>query len=445
MIYHAKFMSHRKNVLLAIALCISIYHVHAQEIPDDKGSRKILDTLTYETQSGLPIAASKIYFSDSKFTFSGFGEANYINYLGPKNRESNDVELYMTNLYRFVGYAAWRPRPWLVLYAELFAELIRDGKNEQHFEYMPEAFADFLISEKFNVRVGSHQVQIGYLNNNDEPIMFYTVNRPEVERVIIPSTWIDMGIMTYGKFNNDLKWSLSAYQALDSRNFNAGTWIRRGRDNTLRANFNNLLLNSQLIYSGIKNTEISASGVWTQAGNKEELPDLNQPNAKANTFLLSSYARHNVGNWTFMFLGAYGSMGDTDFIYQLTELGDAGVAQLMGSQVYGYYFEAGYNILSLFKSGISKERNNFFIRHQETKLPVFVRYERLDTHAAVHPELAHLPYSQTDLHTVTLGANFNPRRSIVFKANYQFRWNKAPLTTGEYEGNRFEIGTGFIF
>jgi hypothetical protein len=117
----------------------------------------------------------------------------------------------------------------------------------------------------------------------------------------------------------------------------------------------------------------------------------------------------------------------------------------MGSQVYGYYFEAGYNILSLFKSGISKERNNFFIRHQETKLPLFVRYERLDTHATVHPELAHLPYSQTDLHTVTFGANFNPRRSIVFKANYQFRWNKAPLTTGEYEGNRFEIGTGFIF
>jgi hypothetical protein len=433
----------RNTLFLTLLFCFSAALAAAQQ------SQKGADTLTYQTQAGLPIAASKIYFSESKFTFSGYGETNYINYRGPKNRQSNDLELYMTNMQRFVAYAAWRPKNWLVLYAEIFAEYANDGNRESHFEYLPEVFVDFLLSDRFNVRIGSHQPQIGYINNNDEPVMFYTVNRPEVERLIIPSTWIDFGVMTYGNLSPTLKYSASVYQGLDHTNLNSATWIRRGRDETLRFNFDSYVLNSSLKYSGIKDTEIALNGFWTRMARNQTVTLNNEArDASAATYLASSYIRHSYKNWTFMALGAYGSMRNTESLFALGNQLQPGAGQAMGEKVYGYYTEVGYDLLPILGLNKRKQRgkqDNLLVRSHELKLPVFARFERLNTHAGVQAELQGEELYQSNLTALTIGANFNPRRSIVIKTNYQFRHNKAPLVTGEMEGNRFEAGLGFIF
>ncbi|MCC5921883.1 MAG: hypothetical protein LAT68_12040 [Cyclobacteriaceae bacterium] len=410
--------------------------------------RRIIEELTYETATGLPMAASKIYFSDSKFTASGFGEVNYINYRGPVDRFSNDLELYMTNMYRFVGYLAYKPKPWLVLFGEIYGEVIQDQGNENKTELFLEVFADFLIDPRFNVRVGTHQVQIGYLNNHDEPIMFFSVNRPEVERLIIPSTWIDLGLMTYGNINKNLSWTLSAYQGLDARSYNGGTWIRRGRDEEWRMNFNSVVLNSMWTYSGIENTVLSASGVWTQAGNNQNisLTDGSSRGVSANTWLTSAYARYEKDNWTIMGLGTYGTMEDTEGVFALTQQ-QAGIGQVLGSQVLGYYLEVGYDILPWIRSKRSSlsNSNNFVFRSNEMKLPIFARFEQLDTHLGVANALADETRFQRNMRALTVGANFNTRKNLVLKANYQFRWNEVPMINGEFEGDRFELGLGFIF
>ncbi len=424
--------------LFLILFSLFTTFLHAQE------NKKVIDTLTYETQSGLPIAASKIYFTDSKFTISGYGESNYINYSGAKNTQSEDLELYMTNMQRFVVYAAFKPKKWLVLYAEIFAEYMNDGNREKHFEFQPEIFADFLLSEKFNLRLGTHQVQIGYINNSDEPVMFYTVNRPEVERIIIPSTWIDLGVMTYGKISKDLKWSASLYQGLDPTNLRGATWIRRGRADALRFNFDGYTVNSGLKYTGIKDTELAVNGIYS---------DITKAGVSSNTYLLSSYVRNEFKNWSFMALGSIGGTDNTQGLYELTRRVSEDVeGQVLGKNVYGYYAEVGYNIWPHLnrnnkKGGDenSKGRNNSLIRSHEIKLPVFVRYERLDTHAGIDENLTDKPLFQSNLTAITVGANFNPRRNIVVKTNYQFRNNREPLSNGNYEGNRFELGLGFIF
>ncbi len=410
--------------------------------------RKLIDTLTYETQTGLPIAASKIYFTDSKFTFSGFGESNFVNYRGPKNTESNDLELYYTNLQRFVAYAAWKPVDWLVVYGEFFAEFLNDGSNEQEFEYLPEFFLDFLIDKKFNVRLGTHQPGIGFINNNDEPVMFFTVNRPEVERIIIPSQWIDLGLTTYGQFSDDLKWSLGVFQGLDANNLNGSTFLRRGRADALRFNFNSFLLNSKFVYTGVKDTEISASGFWTRLGDNQKIQTNDgMDRVRSNTLMLSSYIRHTHRNWTFMALGSYGRVSDTDKLYALTQDSPLG-PQVLGAEVYGAYGEVSYDILPAlgWVKKSNNDKDNVLVKRNEFALPIFARVERLNTHAGVHESLQDRDRAQTNLTTLTVGANFNPRRNIVIKSNYQFRWNDEPLIDiGEYEGNRFEFGLGFIF
>ncbi|MCC5921882.1 MAG: hypothetical protein LAT68_12035 [Cyclobacteriaceae bacterium] len=412
--------------------------------------RRVIEELTYETASGLPMAASKIYFSDRKFTASGFGEVNYINYRGPKDVSSGDLELYMTNLYRFVSYLAYKPTPWLILYGEVFGELLQDRQTSAlEVEYFLEFFADFLIDPRFNVRVGTHQVQLGYLNNHDEPIMFYSVNRPEVERLIIPSQWIDLGVMTYGNITSDLSWTFSVYQGLDASNYNGGTWIRRGRDEELRFNAQSIVLNSMWTYSGIKDTKISASGIWTEGGNNEtiQIGDSQTRIVSANTWLTSAYVRHEAKNWTLMALGSYGNMQDTEGIFALTDqLGGEG--QVLGSEVYGYYLEAGYDILPFLRSKRSSNSaswNNYLFRSKEMKLPIFARFEQLNTHLSVADVLQDENRFQRDMTTLTVGANFNTRKNFVFKANYQFRWNEQPMPNGEFEGDRVELGLGFIF
>jgi hypothetical protein len=425
-----------KTITIFVLLFFSLpYSVYSQE----PMRKKVVDTLTYETQSGLPIAASKIYFSDSKFTISGYGESNYINYRGEKNTQSEDLELYMTNMQRFVVYAAYKPKKWLVLYAEIFAEYMNDGTNERHFEFQPEVFADFLFSEKFNLRLGTHQAQIGYINNSDEPVMFYTVNRPEVERIIIPSTWIDLGVMTYGKINKDFKWSASLYQGLDPTDLRGATWIRRGRADALRFNFEGFTANSSLKYTGLKNTELVLNGLYSKIG---------KANISSNTYLLSSYVRREYKNWSFMALGAIGGSDNTQGLFEITRQASIdNVGQVLGRNVYGFYTEVGYNIWPFLK-GNRKSANdikNLLVRSSEIKLPIFIRYERLNTHNRIDESLINEPIFKSDLTAITIGANFNPRRNIVIKTNYQFRNNKAPLANGSIEGNRFEIGLGFIF
>lgn len=411
-------------------------------------NKKLVDSLTYEQHMGLPAAASKIYTSGKNYAISGFGESNYNHYLGPKNRESQDLELYNTHLQRFVLYGAYKPVDWLVLYAELFAEFANDGTEESDFEYFPEFFIDFLINKRFNVRIGTHQPGIGYINNNDEPILFYSVNRPEVERMLIPSQWIDLGLMTYGHLNDNFKWSASIYQGLDAENLNGSTWIRRGRDKALRFNFDSYLLNGKLLYTGIENTELSVSGLYSPVGLGNTIERNGAiENVRANTYLGSAYARYTYKNLSLMALGVFGNVSNTDQLFYLTQNSSIG-PQVIGSEILGFYAEASYDILPLlgFKKQKDDAKNdNFFFKREEFKLPLFARIERLDTHRSVHELLRDQEILRSNLTTLTLGANFNTRRNIVFKANYQFRWNKETLPTGEFEGDRIEVGLGFIF
>lgn len=436
------------SINLRNVIILSLFSFSFSVLGQENGDKKIIDTLTYEQHMGLPAAASKMYYTDKNWAISGFGESNYNHYLGPKNRESQDIELYNTQLQRFVLYGAYKPVDWLVVYAEFFAEFMNDGTQETDFEYFPEFFLDFLFDKKFNLRLGTHQPGIGYINNNDEPILFYTVNRPEVERMLIPSQWIDLGVMTYGQIGDDFKWSASAYQGLDAENLNGATWMRRGRDKALRFNFDSYLLNGKLLYSGVKNTEFSLNGFYSPVGLGKtiEIDGVSQ-DVKANSFLTSAYVRHDLKNLSMMALGVYGQTSNTDQLYHLTASSDIG-SQVIGKEVWGFYTELSYDILPLLgfdKNKSGKREPNFLFNRKQFKLPVFARLERLDTHSAIHESLINEERSRSNLTTLSIGANFNTKRNIVFKANYQFRWNTEPISTGEMEGDRIEVGLGFIF
>jgi hypothetical protein len=418
---------------LAIAgILFSLSAAEAQHLPApqpendtttvDSDLRRAIPGLKYIRQPGLANAASKIYSADQRFTISGFGEVNYVNYRGPKNTGAEDLELYYTNLYRSGTYFGYKISPRLIFNSELQLEYLHDGFNEGHFEMNLELMLDILVNDYFNVRVGNYPIPLGYVNINEEPIAFFSVNRPEVERVIIPTQWLDMGIMFYGNLANRLEYNLGLTKGLNAVDFTEGTWIRQGRFHRLGIP-RSWAVNGKLEYRTGDNFALGVSGYTGDAGNGAFTATQQRLNAPLTLF--SSFANYNFGKLSLFGLVSRGWLGNTDQLFQLNN-------RVIGSETFGYYTEMRYNILPHFRAGTSWE------------VPLFVRYERLNTHARVSPELEGLPRDQNDLSILSVGFNVRPQRNIVFKANYQFRNNRYAESLVP-ESNRFEVGFGFIY
>jgi hypothetical protein len=195
---------------------------------------------------------------------------------------------------------------------------------------------------------------------------------------------------------------------------------------------------------------VSVSGVVMESGSRARVDVDGQDRAvNARTGIASSYVRYEVGNWSFMGLGTLGWMQDTRGMFELTRRGGDG-PQVLGARTYGYYVEVGCDVLPYLRKPSTGAVHTLLYRSDELKVPIFARYERLDTHAAIDPVLAARlaptePVYRSNLDVVTLGANVNLRRNLVLKANYQIRRNRARSEHVLPEGDQVSAGLGFIF
>ncbi|MEA1920198.1 MAG: hypothetical protein U9N52_10185 [Campylobacterota bacterium] len=136
-----------------------------------------------QTVIGMGDAASKVYYSKSPLSIGGYGEMYYA------NPDSGDSK---TDVYRFVPYIGYKFSDNIILNTEL--EFEHSGDTVA-VEFM---YLDFLINSAFNIRLGHLLVPMGLVNVRHEPTLFNTVQRPEVERYILPSTWHENGVLAYG-------------------------------------------------------------------------------------------------------------------------------------------------------------------------------------------------------------------------------------------------------
>lgn len=403
-----------------------------------------IEKLKYKQQPGLALAASKIFFSDKRYSISGFGEFNFVPLQDNVNRNVGDLELYYTGLYRYATFFGYRISDKFIWNSEFQVELLHDRDQEMHYEFVIEAFVDYIAADYLKARLGFYPLTIGYVNNNDEPVMFYSVNRAEVERIITPSTWIEFGMMFYGNITQDLSYALGFSQGLNSASYLGPTWIRQGREIRLDVP-KSVSINPQLNYTGIENLTLSASGYYGNSGQGNTVMiDAVQSDVDATISLGTAYAKYDYKNWRFVTVGVYGTLSDTDKIFELTRQ-EEGQGQVLGSEVFGYLFELGHDILPYLRKGKAAPHDeNRFYNRADMKLSLFGRYERLNTHLGMHDALRFEPVAVSDLDIWTFGVNFNTRENIVLKANYQYRVNRYVNDPRPYK-NIIETGIGFIF
>ncbi|MCB1169409.1 MAG: hypothetical protein KDK25_03700, partial [Leptospiraceae bacterium] len=198
-------------------------------------------TKKYESYGGLGPAASGVYHVDEGLSWGGYGEIKFRDY-------RSDVKTDEADVHRFILYAGYRFNDWIVLNSEIeyehagFAtDSVREcsdstcssasTKSVNESEVFVEfAYLDFKFAPWFQVAAGLQLVPMGITNYMHEPTTFYTVERPQTESNLIPSTWRDIGILIHGEpLQGLLRYKVGVLTGMRGSKFSSSSWIRGGR------------------------------------------------------------------------------------------------------------------------------------------------------------------------------------------------------------------------
>lgn len=345
-----------------------------------------------ESFTGMGVAASKVYRSDSALSIGGYGEMSYVN----KNTEDP-----VSDLYRFIPYIGYKFSDTIIMNTEL--EWEHGGKeSEGGYVIVEFSYLDFLIHKNANIRVGHILVPMGNINLRHEPPLYLGVNRPETEKYVIPSTWHHNGMLVFGDITETV-----SYQAgiVDSLNGDAmiNEDIREGRQSARNKHSNNASFVARIDYTDASmglNVGISAlKGKLNYDGNTtlEAIdPDIT---------MFDIHLTYKSGGV------------DLKALYARADLSDEDVIGYEGSE--GYYVSLGYDIMPLINAGSKAEF-----------LP-FVRYEVYDKV---------ITDADDEKTNTTVGFNYKPLSNVVIKADYMITEQ-----TGSDDVKAVELGLGYLF
>jgi len=365
---------------------------------------------TTQSYNGLGAAASKVYYSSNPLSIGGYGEMYYANPEG-----SDDY----ANVYRFVTYFGYKFSDNVILNAEIEYEHGANAEDggEVVIEFM---YLDFLWKDEINFRLGHVLVPMGVIGLRHEPTLFNTVQRPEVENRLIPTTWGENGALAYGKFSDlGIEYTAGVINALNMNSIDTANatdnWIRGGRQGSAKKAAFDPAFIGRVDYVGLAGLTLGASVYYGGGSNLKNGNDKDgNPIAEVSgltTTMFDIHAMYNNGPFR-----AYG-------LYTQTNLdGAEKISNTAVEKASGYYANASYDLGSL--------------TSLEYKIPVFVQYENYNP---VESTVNGLNEDKYKTEKTTIGLNFFPVDQAVIKVDYAMK------TVNDIDDNIFSVGLGFIF
>jgi len=330
--------------------------------------------------------------SESRVSFYGYGELHYnhpkVDGLG---FPAGDLPPTLDYHRLVLGWSyAFNDR--LSIHAE-----VEWGHAGQEIE-LEFAYLDYQWKDAINFRGGSVLMPVGPLNEFHEPTLFYSVERPYVQKYIIPTTWQEAGIGIYGQPLPGVSYRLYLVEGLDASGFSENGIGETGRqilsEDTNRAfNFGGV---GRLEYTGIPGLAAGAS--YYSAGAGQGTPGL----GKARLTLWDIDARGRFMGFDLTGVYVQTHVSDADRISAVVDAVDPSNGTV-GSKEFGWYLEAAYHLATLTKS-------------QWDWVP-FIRYEKFDTQSAVPSGFAKNP--ATDRKVTTYGLAFYPHPDVALKADHE--------------------------
>ena len=305
------------------------------------------------------------------------------------------------DFHRYVMFLNHEFNDRIRLFSEIEIEHSLAGDGKPGEVEMEQAFIEFDITDNSYVDVGLQLVPVGILNETHEPNTFYGVERNNVEKNIIPTTWWEAGIKFTQNIGETFRVEGMFHSGLETPTDNFK--IRSGRQKVAEATWKNAAYTGRL-------TWMPTGGV-TLAATMQYQSDLTQSSAAPTSATLfethADIKRMISQNYEFGLRALYAQ-------WNL----DSDEAELLGKDVQrGWYVEPSVR--------------HYFGSNQS--VGIFARYSMWDTTAGSSIDTAN---KQT-----TIGVNYWPHPRVVLKADYQ-NDNYANIAS---EDDRFNLGVGFQF
>ena len=392
----------------------------ATEVEKLKTQLNIPDKREYKSLYGMAPAASQVYMLKRGLSIGGYGEYFYTGFQNKEDTRRRDE----VDFVRLVLYAGYKFNDWIVLNNEIEFEHGTTGSGAENKGEVSVEFSqlDFLLDERVNIRTGLMLVPMGFINEIHEPLFFHGNRRPDVERYIIPTTWREVGAGLHGEALPGL-----TYRVYGINSLNAGTTpddgftsagIRDSRQNGSRAIAEDWAFVGRFDYApeALAGMFFGGSAFVGDAGQGARFVGRK---ADVLTQLYEGHVQWHYRGLEFRALGAWGHIGDAGLV-------SAQKGETIGSQNYGFYAEAAYDVVP-------------FLWPTSTQfLAPFFRFERFDTIAS-----APRGFSDDGFWDRTIfqgGLTYKPHPNIVVKADY-----RNIGTSGGGVPNEFNLGVGFIY
>lgn len=374
----------KKGLLLLMAVAF-VFGVKAQEVKDEYKSigTTILDRV-----------------KDEKLSIGGYGEIHYNQQVSGKTRYNGNMDVH-----RMVMFFGYQFNDKTSFVTELEFEHVKEV-------YVEQAFLNYNVRPNTALRAGLMLVPMGIVNEYHEPTTFNGVERPSVDKYIVPTTWREIGFGINGRLANaPLKYQMyimNGFNGFDgSSKLRASDGVRKGRQKGAESTFTSPSLSAKVDYYGVKGLNLGLSTYFGKT-QSSAFDGLDKDDTIAENFADSTRVGISMIGLDFRYrLDALRLKGQYihSFLNNVDEYNNVADGADLGKQMMGYYVEAGYDLL----------------HGKEQALVPFVRYENYNTHHKMASgETANKAYDRED---VFVGLSYHLAKGAVVKADYQYSKN----------------------
>ena len=331
------------------------------------------------------------------------------------------------DVHRLVIFIGHKFNDKLSFFSEIEIEHVKEIFVEQ-------AFLEYKLTSWMNLRGGLVLIPMGIVNEYHEPPTFNGVERPNLDRYIVPTTWREIGLGLAGNLPtaaiNYQLYIVNGPLSYDNGEalFTGKNGIRSGRQKGAKSTFSsNPNLSLKANYYGIKGLTIGLAGYFGKSQStlyngleKDNIAMVAQADSSVVGMTMTGFdARYRLKGFQARAQFNYTRFSNTRQYNTFT-------GSDLGSEMLGYFVEAVYDLLS-FGQGLKEQ------------LVIFTRYEVYNTHQATSAET--IKNNQNNRSDITAGFHFKPSPRTSFKADYQI-FNNLADADGKHQ---FNLGVGAWF
>lgn len=319
--------------------------------------------------------------ASSRTSIGGYGELHYSN-----TDAKNEIDMH-----RFILFLGHEFNDKIRFWSELEIEHATSDPDGGEVA-IEQAFIEFDLSNDHALRAGILLVPIGLINETHEPPTFYGVERNNIEKDIIPSTWREGGVSLTGRLGGAFSYDLALHSGLQISAVDNYA-VRDGRQAVREAPAQDPAYTARIKWTGVAGLELGAAIQY-----QRDVTQSTDATAGAAT-LMETHAVWQSNN---MALRA---------LYASWDLDGAGPAASGADEQSGWYIEPSYKL--------------------SPKFGVFARQSNWDNQPNSN---ANTETRQTDF-----GFNYWPHEDVVIKFDYQLRDQAGTDNDG------FNMGVGYQF